>query len=222
MLINNLKSINEQIISCIESNNRKINEVKLIGVSKKKPIEMIMEAFDAGLKDFGENYVEEFVSKQTKYHPEGLNYHFIGRLPTKKVRKIVGKAELIHSVDSLKLASKIDFVASEEKVLQKILIQLNQGSESSKSGIEIIGIENLFKEVLKLSNIKIEGLMSIPPFGGNAKDYFIELREIRDFLEIKFDINLPFLSMGMSSDFEEAIEEGATHIRVGTSIFGSR
>ena len=222
MLINNLKSINEQIISCIESNNREINEVKLIGVSKKKPIEMVMEAFDAGLKDFGENYVEEFVSKQTKYHPVGLNYHFIGRLPTKKVRKIVGKAELIHSVDSLKLASKIDFVASEEKVSQEILIQLNQGGESSKSGIEAIEIENLFKAILKLSNIKIKGLMSIPPFGENAKDYFIELREIRDFLEIKFDINLPFLSMGMSSDFKEAIEEGATHIRVGTSIFGSR
>ena len=222
MLINNLKSINEQIISCIESNNRKINEVKLIGVSKKKPIEMVMEAFDAGLKDFGENYVEEFVSKQIKYHPVGLNYHFIGRLPTKKVRKIVGKAELIHSVDSLKLASKIDFVASEEKVSQEILIQLNQGGESSKSGIEAIEIENLFKAILKLSNIKIKGLMSIPPFGENAKDYFIELREIRDFLEIKFDINLPFLSMGMSSDFKEAIEEGATHIRVGTSIFGSR
>ena len=222
MLINNLKSINEQIISCIESNNREINEVKLIGVSKKKPIEMVMEAFDAGLKDFGENYVEEFVSKQIKYHPVGLNYHFIGRLPTKKVRKIVGKAELIHSVDSLKLASKIDFVASEEKVSQEILIQLNQGGESSKSGIEAIEIENLFKAILKLSNIKIKGLMSIPPFGENAKDYFIELREIRDFLEIKFDINLPFLSMGMSSDFKEAIEEGATHIRVGTSIFGSR
>ena len=222
MLINNLKSINEQIISCIESNNREINEVKLIGVSKKKPIEMVMEAFDAGLKDFGENYVEEFVSKQTKYHPVGLNYHFIGRLPTKKVRKIVGKAELIHSVDSLKLASKIDFVASEEKVSQEILIQLNQGGESSKSGIEAIEIENLFKAILKLSNIKIKGLMSIPPFGEKAKDYFIELREIRDFLEIKFDINLPFLSMGMSSDFKEAIEEGATHIRVGTSIFGSR
>jgi hypothetical protein len=222
VLINNLKSINEQIISCIESNNREINEVKLIGVSKKKPIEMVMEAFGAGLKDFGENYVEEFVSKQTKYHPAGLNYHFIGRLPTKKVRKIVGKAELIHSVDSLKLASKIDFVASEEKVSQEILIQLNQGGESSKSGIEAIEIENLFKAILKLSNIKIKGLMSIPPFGEKAKDYFIELREIRDFLEIKFDINLPFLSMGMSSDFKEAIEEGATHIRVGTSIFGSR
>ena len=183
---------------------------------------MIKEAFGAGLKDFGENYVEEFVSKQTEYHPTGLNYHFIGRLPTKKVRKVVGKAQLIHSVDSLKLASKIDFVASEEKVSQEILIQLNQGNEASKSGIGIIEIESLFKSILQLSNIKIRGLMSIPPLSDDGRAYFIELREIRDFLEIKFGIELPFLSMGMSGDFKTAIEEGATHIRVGTSIFGSR
>jgi pyridoxal phosphate enzyme (YggS family) len=222
VLIRNLETVNEQIISCTRLNERDLNEIKLIGVSKKKPVEMIMEAFEAGLKDFGENYVEEFVSKQTKYHPAGLNYHFIGRLPTKKVRKVVGKAQLIHSVDSLKLASKIDFVASEEKVCQDILIQLNQGNESSKSGIEVIEIEKLFKSILSLSNIKIKGLMSIPPFNKNARDYFFELREIRDFLEIKFEMELPFLSMGMSGDFEEAIAEGATHIRVGTSIFGSR
>ena len=222
MLIRNLETVNEQIISCTRLNERDLNEIKLIGVSKKKPVEMIMEAFEAGLKDFGENYVEEFVSKQTKYHPAGLNYHFIGRLPTKKVRKVVGKAQLIHSVDSLKLASKIDFVASEEKVCQDILIQLNQGNESSKSGIEVIEIEKLFKSILSLSNIKIKGLMSIPPFNKNTRDYFIELREIRDFLEIKFEMELPFLSMGMSGDFEEAIAEGATHIRVGTAIFGSR
>ena len=217
MLIPNLEAVNEQIISCTG-----LNEITLIGVSKKKPVEMIKEAFGAGLKDFGENYVEEFISKQSQYHPEGLNYHFIGRLPTKKVRKVVGKAELIHSVDSLKLASKIDFVASEENVSQEILIQLNQGKEASKSGIDIIEIEDLFKIILKLSNIRIKGLMSIPPFGEKARGYFIELRELRDFLEIKFGIELPFLSMGMSSDFEEAIAEGATHIRVGTSIFGSR
>jgi pyridoxal phosphate enzyme (YggS family) len=222
VLIRNLETVNEQIISCTRLNERDLNEIKLIGVSKKKPVEMIMEAFEAGLKDFGENYVEEFVSKQTKYHPAGLNYHFIGRLPTKKVRKVVGKAQLIHSVDSLKLASKIDFVASEEKVCQDILIQLNQGNESSKSGIEVIEIEKLFKSILSLSNIKIKGLMSIPPFNKNTRDYFFELREIRDFLEIKFEMELPFLSMGMSGDFEEAIAEGATHIRVGTSIFGSR
>ena len=217
MLIHNLEVVNEQIISCTGP-----NQVTLIGVSKKKPVEMIIEAFDAGLKDFGENYVEEFVSKQLEYHPAGLNYHFIGRLPTKKVRKVVGKAQLIHSVDSLKLASKIDFVASEEKVSQEILIQLNQGNEASKSGIGVIEIESLFKSILQLSNIKIKGLMSIPPLSEDGRSYFIELREIRDFLEIKFGIELPFLSMGMSSDFKEAIAEGATHIRVGTSIFGSR
>ncbi len=217
MLIHNLEAVNEEIISCTG-----LNQVTLIGVSKKKSVEMIKEAFGAGLKDFGENYVEEFVSKQTEYHPTGLNYHFIGRLPTKKVRKVVGKAQLIHSVDSLKLASKIDFVASEEKVSQEILIQLNQGNEASKSGIGIIEIESLFKSILQLSNIKIRGLMSIPPLSEDGRAYFIELREIRDFLEIKFGIELPFLSMGMSGDFKTAIEEGATHIRVGTSIFGSR
>lgn len=222
MLIQNLEAVKEQISSFVESNERDINEITLIGVSKKKPIEMIMEAFDAGLKNFGENYVEEFVSKQTKYHPVGLNYHFIGRLPTKKVRKVVGKAGLIHSVDSLKLASKIDFVASEEKISQEILIQINQGNEVSKSGIEVIEIENLLKSVLQFSNVEVRGLMSIPPFNEKARDYFVELREIRDFLEIKFGIDLPFLSMGMSGDFKEAIEEGATHIRVGTSIFGLR
>jgi len=217
VLIHNLEAVNEEIVSCTG-----LNQVTLIGVSKKKSVEMIKEAFGAGLKDFGENYVEEFVSKQTEYHPTGLNYHFIGRLPTKKVRKVVGKAQLIHSVDSLKLASKIDFVASEEKVSQEILIQLNQGNEASKSGIGIIEIESLFKSILQLSNIKIRGLMSIPPLSDDGRAYFIELREIRDFLEIKFGIELPFLSMGMSSDFKAAIEEGATHIRVGTSIFGSR
>ena len=222
MLIQNLEAVKEQIALFVESNGRTINEITLVGVSKKKPVEMVMEAFDAGLKDFGENYVEEFISKQIEYHPVGLNYHFIGRLPTKKVRKVVGKAELIHSVDSLKLASKINFVASEEKISQEILIQINQGNESSKSGIGVIEIENLLKSVLQFSNIKVRGLMSIPPFNEKARDYFVELREIRDFLEIKFGIDLPFLSMGMSGDFKEAIEEGATHIRVGTSIFGSR
>jgi hypothetical protein len=222
VLIQNLEAVKEQISSFVESNGRDIDEITLVGVSKKKPVEMVMEAFDAGLKDFGENYVEEFISKQIEYHPVGLNYHFIGRLPTKKVRKVVGKAELIHSVDSLKLASKINFVASEEKISQEILIQINQGNESSKSGIGVIEIENLLKSVLQFSNIKVRGLMSIPPFNEKARDYFVELREIRDFLEIKFGIDLPFLSMGMSGDFKEAIEEGATHIRVGTSIFGSR
>ena len=165
---------------------------------------------------------EEFSQKYSDYKPEDLRYHFLGRLPTKKVRKVVGKAQLIHSVDSLKLAQKIDFVSFEEKVCQEILIQVNQGSELSKSGISKDSLESLFSEVSNLKNIKIKGLMSIPPFNQPARPYFQELRRLRDSLEQSLGIGLPYLSMGMSGDFKEAIEEGSTHIRVGTAIFGQR
>ena len=217
--IDNIKKVINKITSNCGRNSKDIN---LVGVSKKKPLEMIIEAFDSGLTDIGENYVEEFSDKFRSYHPDGLNYHFIGRLPTKKVRKVVGKASLIHSVDSLKLANKIDFVASEEKICQDILIQVNQGAETSKSGIAKESIDNLFSEILSLRNIRIRGLMSIPPFHEKAKPYFSQLRNLRDTLQNKFDIEMPFLSMGMSGDFEDAIIEGSTHIRVGTSIFGQR
>ena len=166
--------------------------------------------------------MEEFLDKESQYHPQGLNYHFIGRLPTKKVRKIVGKVSLIHSVGSIKLAKKIDFVSSEENICQEILIQVNQGAEASKSGIENDSLENLFAEITELKNIRIRGLMSIPPFHEVAKPYFTQLRNLRDNLQKKFGIELPFLSMGMSGDFKDAIIEGSTHIRVGTSIFGHR
>jgi len=179
------------------------------------------EAFSSGLKDFGENYVEEFNSKYNEYKPEGFNYHFIGRLPTKKVRKIVGNAQLIHSVSSLKLAKKIDFVAKEEGIVQEILVQINQGEELSKSGFGN-DVNVHFEELLNLSNIKISGLMSIPPFSESARPFFISLRKLRDSLENQFSLKLPYLSMGMSGDFEEAILEGSTHVRIGTSIFGSR
>lgn len=210
--------IGEAATSC----GRDATEIKLIGVTKTKPIEMIREAFEAGLMDIGENYVEDFSDKYQQYHPEGLNYHFIGRLPTKKVRKVVGKAQLIHSVGSIKLAKKIDFVASEENVCQDILIQVNQGGELSKSGADSESLEDLVSEIMQLSNIQVCGLMSIPPFHDPARPYFSELRNLRDTLQENLSIDLPYLSMGMSSDFEEAIAEGATHIRVGTSIFGQR
>ena len=201
---------------------RNPSDINLLGVTKKKSLEMIVEAFDSGLVNIGENYVEEFSEKQGKYHPEGLNYHFIGRLPTKKVRKVVGKVALIHSVGSIKLAKKIDFVSSEEGICQDILIQVNQGEELSKSGADSDSLEDLFSEILGLENIRIRGLMSIPPFHEPAKPYFSELRRLRDKIQGKLDIKLPFLSMGMSGVFQDAITEGSTHIRVGTSIFGQR
>jgi len=210
--------IEKTAISC----GRDVTEIKLIGVTKTKPLVMIKEAFGAGLMDVGENYVEDFSDKYQQYHPEGLNYHFIGRLPTKKVRKVVGKSQLIHSVGSIKLAKKIDFVASEENVCQDILIQVNQGSELSKSGTDSDTLEDLVSEIMQLSNIRVCGLMSIPPFHEPARPYFSQLRNLRDTIQEILSIKLPYLSMGMSEDFLEAILEGSTHIRVGTSIFGSR
>ena len=222
MIFENLTKIRNEIDLAVSMSGRKPSDVNLVGVSKTKSLDMIRDAFELGLIDIGENYVEEFSKKWSDYKPEGLRYHFLGRLPTKKVRKIVGKVKLIHSVDSLKLAQKIDFVSYEEKVCQEILIQVNQGRELSKSGISQGSLELLFSEVSSLKNIKIKGLMSIPPFNEPARPYFQELRRLRDSLEQSLGIDLPYLSMGMSGDFREAIEEGSTHIRVGTAIFGSR
>lgn len=222
MISNNLALIRSEIESALSISGRSSSDVFLIGVTKTKPLEMIKEAFQSNLEDFGENYVEEFIKKQKTFHPPNLNYHFIGRLPTKKVRKIVGKSVLIHTVDSIKLAKKIDLVSSEEKVCQDILVQVNQAGELSKSGVKLESVSNLVAEIQFLSNIKLKGFMSIPPFNEPAKPYFSKLRILRDELQSKFSIELPFLSMGMSGDFSEAIDEGATHIRIGTSIFGSR
>ena len=221
MISNNLLAIQNKISLALEYSGRSSDSCTLVGVSKTKPLSLMKEAFSSGLKNFGENYVEEFNSKYKEYKPEGFNYHFIGRLPTKKVRKIVGNAKLIHSVSSLKLAKKIDFVSQEEGIIQDILIQINQGEESSKSGFGN-DINAYFEELLNLSNIKISGLMSIPPFSEPARPFFISLRKLRDSLENQFSLKLPYLSMGMSGDFEEAILEGSTHVRIGTSIFGSR
>ena len=222
MISQKISKISTVIGEVANSCGRDATEIKLIGVTKTKPIEMIREAFEAGLMDVGENYVEDFSDKYKQYHPEGLNYHFIGRLPTKKVRKVVGKAQLIHSVGSIKLAKKIDFVASEENVCQDILIQVNQGGELSKSGADSKSLEDLVAEIMQLSNIQVCGLMSIPPFHEHARPYFSELRNLRDTLKENLSIDLPYLSMGMSGDFVDAILEGSTHIRVGTSIFGQR
>ena len=221
MISNNLLTIQDKIRLALENSGRPIDSCTLVGVSKTKPLSLMKEAFSSGLKDFGENYVEEFNLKYKEYKPEGFNYHFIGKLPTKKVRKIVGNVKLIHSVSSLKLAKKIDFVSQEEGIVQNILLQINQGGEPSKSGFEN-DIRVYFDELLNLSNIKILGLMSIPPFSEPARPFFISLRELRDNIESQFSIKLPYLSMGMSGDFEEAISEGSTHVRIGTSIFGNR
>ena len=222
MISERINKIHQDMIASASSCGRDVSDITLIGVTKTKPMTMVKEAFRAGLCDFGENYVEEFSSKESEFHPQKLNYHFIGRLPTKKVTKVVGFSSLIHSVGSLKLAKKIDFVASEKNLCQDVLVQINQGSESSKSGILASESFAFFEEVLEYKNINILGLMSIPPFTEPARPYFVHLRELRESLESQFKKELPYLSMGMSNDFQDAIIEGSTHVRLGTTIFGSR
>ena len=222
MINERLHQISQDMSDAALSCSRNVSDITLIGVTKTKPIEMVKEAFDAGLSDFGENYVDEFSDKERSFHPQKLAYHFIGRLPTKKVTKVVGFSSLIHSVGSLKLAKKVDFVASEKNICQDILVQINQGSELSKSGILDSEAIMFFEQALEYKNINILGLMSIPPFTEPARPYFVRLRELRDSLESQFKKDLPYLSMGMSDDFKDAIVEGSTHIRLGTTIFGSR
>ena len=222
MFLKNLKELRIQISDSCKRHNRSPLEISLIGVSKTKPLDDITKAYDAGLRQFGENFVEEFVEKESSFHPDDLAYHFIGRLPRKKVRKVVGKANLIHTVNSIELANKINLVAEEKNIIQAVLIQVNQGLESSKSGAHPDDVLSLAKEMRTLSSIQLLGLMSIPPFDQPAKPYFTDLRNLRDEIFKTLDIPLPFLSMGMSADFDDAISEGATHIRIGTAIFGKR
>lgn len=222
MFLKNLKELSIQISDSCKRHNRSPLEISLIGVSKTKPLDDITKAYDAGLRQFGENFVEEFVEKESSFHPDDLAYHFIGRLPRKKVRKVVGKANLIHTVNSIELANKINLVAEEKNIIQAVLIQVNQGLESSKSGAHPDDVLSLAKEMRTLSSIQLLGLMSIPPFDQPAKPYFTDLRHLRDEIFKTLDIPLPFLSMGMSADFDDAISEGATHIRIGTAIFRKR
>ena len=222
MFLKNLKELSIQISDACKRHNRSPMEISLIGVSKTKPLNDMIQAYDAGLRQFGENFVEEFTEKESSFHPEDLAYHFIGRLPRKKVRKVVGKANLIHTVSSIELANKINLVAEEENIIQAVLIQVNQGLESSKSGVNPDDVLFIAKEMSNLSSIRLLGLMSIPPFDEPAKPYFSDLRHLRDDIFKSLDIPLPFLSMGMSADFDDAISEGATHIRIGTAIFGKR
>ena len=222
MFLKNLKELSIQISDSCKRHSRSPLEISLIGVSKTKPLDDITKAYDAGLRQFGENFVEEFVEKESSIHPDDLAYHFIGRLPRKKVRKVVGKANLIHTVNSIELANKINLVAEEKNIIQAVLIQVNQGLESSKSGAHPDDVLSLAKEMRTLSSIQLLGLMSIPPFDQPAKPYFTDLRNLRDEIFKTLDIPLPFLSMGMSADFDDAISEGATHIRIGTAIFGKR
>ncbi len=215
----------EEILKEIEANEPSKGDVTLICVSKTKPLEMVKEAYDAGQRNFGENKVQEIVAKAPEM-PSDAIWHMIGHLQKNKVKKAVQFATVIHSVDSYELAEVINNEAAKINKLQDILLEINIASEESKYGINPDSAVTLAKEVLKLSNVRLRGFMCVAPFTDNPEDnrkYFKKMKQILiDTKTFDRDNNIDMLSMGMSGDYQIAIQEGATHVRIGTSIFGAR
>ena len=226
MISDNIKYVQERINSACTKSGRHAEEVTLIAVSKTKPVEALREAYDAGARDFGENKVQELLDKIPQL-PSDIRWHMIGHLQRNKVKYIVDKVALIHSVDSLKLAEEISKEALKKEVTVSVLIEVNVAGEESKYGVSPQEAEELIRQIAILPGIKIEGLMTIAPYVDNSEDnrqYFAKLRQLLVDINSKNidNVNMNVLSMGMTGDYAVAIEEGATYVRVGTGIFGDR
>lgn len=227
MLKENLALVEENVRKACEKAGRKREEVTLIAVSKTKPVEMLEEIYDAGVRDFGENKVQELTDKITKL-PEDINWHMIGHLQRNKVKYLVGNhIALIHSVDSYRLAEEINIQAKKKNVVVPILVEVNIAEEESKFGISAEDAIQLVEQIAELENVKIKGLMTIAPYVVDAEEnrlYFRKIKQLSvDITNKNIDnVSMEILSMGMTGDYMVAIEEGATMVRVGTGIFGER
>ena len=220
----NLTEIQSRIAKACESVGRNVDDVKLIAVSKTWPAEHVQKAVDAGQLVLGENKLQEGQEK-IPLMSDALEWHYIGGLQRNKVRKVFGLFHVIHSIDSLKLAKYSNNVAADMGIKPRVFLQVNIGDEVSKGGFSAKELESSFLELLGLENLEIVGLMCIPPAVEKSEDarvWFRKVVELRDQIIAEHDVSLPELSMGMSGDFETAIEEGASYVRVGTSIFGQR
>ena len=220
----NLEEIRARITAACARSGRDASSVELIAVSKTFPAEAVREAAAAGQRIFGESRLQEAEPKIESL-PGSLHWHFIGRVQRNKVRKILPLFEVVHAVDSLRLALYADEIAKELGLFPKVFLQVNVGGEASKGGFEPDDLRAEIDSLLSLERLEIIGLMCIPPAGPDAESarpWFAALRELRDQVVGETGVPLPSLSMGMSGDFEVAIEEGATHVRVGSSIFGKR
>ena len=226
MLRENLQKVEENIEAACKRAGRDRSEVTLIAVSKTKPVDMLQEVYDTGIREFGENKVQEMMDKY-EVLPKDIHWHMIGHLQRNKVKYLMGKAALIHSVDSLRLAEEISAQSVKHDVTTDILIEVNIAGEESKFGTSKEEAMALVEAAAKLPNIHICGLMTIAPYVDDPEDnrkYFRGIRELSvDIKEKNIDnVDMCILSMGMSGDYEVAIEEGATMVRVGTGIFGAR
>ncbi len=226
MLKENLEQVQKNINAACEKAGRSTDEVTLIAVSKTKPVEMLQEIYDQGIREFGENKVQEMCSKMDVL-PSDIRWNMIGHLQTNKVKYIVGKTSLIHSVDSLHLAKEIQKQAVKNDVFCDILVEVNIAGEETKFGTSRDEAIALVEEIAKLDHIHIKGLMTIAPFVDDPEDnreYFKAIKQLSvDITNKNIDnVSMNVLSMGMTGDYTVAIEEGATMVRVGTGIFGAR
>ena len=226
MIAQNISNVKKIMNLAAEKAGRNTEDITLISVSKTKPVSMLLEAYEAGSRDFGENKVQELIDKY-EVMPQDIRWHMIGHLQRNKVKYIVGKVALIHSVDSLKLAEEISKEALKKEVTVSVLIEVNVAGEESKYGVSPQEAEELIRQIAILPGIKIEGLMTIAPYVDNSEDnrqYFAKLRQLLVDINSKNidNVSMNVLSMGMTNDYQVAIEEGATMVRVGTGIFGER
>lgn len=226
MLADNLHEVQKNIADACIRAGRSPEEVTLIAVSKTKPVEDIRQIYNDGIREFGENKVQEMTEKQGLL-PDDIHWHMIGHLQRNKVKYVVGNAVMIHSVDSLRLASEISSESVKKNVNTDILIEVNVAGEESKYGISVNDTPGFIRQISTLPNIMIRGLMTSAPFVENAEEnrqYFKKLKDLCvDINEKNIDnVHMDFLSMGMTNDYIVAVEEGATHVRVGTAIFGHR
>lgn len=226
MIKDNISVVKSNIVAACKRAGRDCNDVTLIAVSKTKPVSDIEEAYQTGTIDFGENKVQEL---NTKYPvlPQDIKWHLIGHLQTNKVKYIIDKVTLIHSVDSFKLAAQIDKEAEKCGINKDILIEVNVADEDTKFGLRYDETIDVVKEISTLKHVHIKGLMTIAPYTEEPESNRIYFKKLRELSETISSLNIPNvemkeLSMGMTGDYEVAIEEGATLVRVGTGIFGNR
>ena len=226
MVAENLIQVQKNIEEACKKVNRDPDEVTLIAVSKTKPVEMLKEAYEAGARVFGENKVQEIVDKYDQM-PSDVKWHLIGHLQRNKVKYIVDKVAMIHSVDSLRLAETIEKEAEKKNVVVPILIEVNVAEEESKFGLKPEEVLPFIEQIADFSHIQIKGLMTIAPYVENAeenREIFSELKKLSVDIAAKNinNVTMSVLSMGMTGDYMVAVQEGATMVRVGTGIFGAR
>ncbi len=222
-----LRRVEGRIAAAAQACGRRPDAVRLVAVAKTQTADRVRAAYEAGAVRIGENYIQEARDKFNTLADLPIEWHFIGHLQANKAKYAVRLFDLIHTVDSLRLAVELDVQARKRSKIQKILIQVNVSGESTKSGVRPEETPELVSAVSRLQNLRLRGFMTMPPFfddPGRARPYFAELRRLRDRMQAQglAGLDLQELSMGMTGDFEAAIAEGATLVRIGTAIFGER